>query len=249
MTRGAGRLRGSLPPRASNTSRLLRCSMRAADVGAVDAVRAEQLFGHARDRRRAVDLEFRNAIRALVPSLQHQPPVVHAVVVVEVGEERVGHVDRAMAALDQALMRAGAVVPDDEIGANLDQVSGTLPRQRGRRRAGAEQRDGERASGGRLFDGRNLRAAAVAAATGETATDAMKSLRSKANLRAEPTWPRPRVQSVLAWAAACQTATVRVAVSPLIASPLVVASSSAEPSRKMPSLASVICAALRTLCS
>jgi hypothetical protein len=43
------------------------------------------------------------------------------------------------------------------------------------------------------------------------------------------------------------TATVSVAVRPLVASPLVVASSSAEPSRKMPSLANVICAALRNL--
>ena len=81
---------------------------------------------------------------ALVPSLQHQPPVVHAVVVVEVREERVRDVDGAMAALDQPMMRAGTVIPDDQIGADLDQVAGALPRQRRRRRAGAEQRDGQR---------------------------------------------------------------------------------------------------------
>ena len=98
-----------------------------ADVGTVDAVRAEQLLGHARDRRRAVDLQIGNAIGALVPSLEHQPPVVHAVVVVEVGEERVRRVDRAMSALDQALMRARPVVPDDEIVADLDQIAGALP--------------------------------------------------------------------------------------------------------------------------
>jgi len=40
-------------------------------------------------------------------------------------------------------------------------------------------------------------AAAVAAATGATATDAMKSLRSTPNLRAEPTWRRRRLQPVL----------------------------------------------------
>ena len=65
-------------------------------------------------------------------------------VVVEVREERVGHVDRAMAALDQPVMRARTVIPDDEIAADFDEISGALPRQRRRGRAGAEQRDGQR---------------------------------------------------------------------------------------------------------
>ena len=124
-----GRLRGALPPRASNTSRLLRCSHAGADVGTVDAVLAEQLLRHPRDRRRTVDLQIGNAIGALVPSLQDQPAVVHAVVVVEVREEGVRDIDRAMAALDQAMMRAGAVIPDDEIAADLDEVARALPRR------------------------------------------------------------------------------------------------------------------------
>ena len=45
-----------------------------ADVGTVDAVLAEELLGHARDAAAAVDLEIRDPIGALVPSLQHQPP-------------------------------------------------------------------------------------------------------------------------------------------------------------------------------
>ena len=93
------------------------------DVGTVDAVGAEQLLGHARDRRRAVDLEIRNPIRALIPALEHEAPVIHAVVVVEMGEERVGDVDRAMPALDQPLMRAWPVVPDDEIVADFDEIA------------------------------------------------------------------------------------------------------------------------------
>ena len=73
-----------------------------ANVRTVDAVDAEQLLGHAGDRRRAVDLEIGDAIRALVPALQDQAPVVHAMVVVEMREERVGDVDRTMAALRAA---------------------------------------------------------------------------------------------------------------------------------------------------
>ena len=112
-----------------------------ADVGAVDAVLAEELLGHARDRRRSVDLEIGNPIRAHVPALEHQPRVVHAVVVVQMAEERVGDVDGAMPALDEPVVGAGAVVHHDKVAADLEEVAGALPRQRRRRRAGAEQRD------------------------------------------------------------------------------------------------------------
>ena len=114
-----------------------------ANVGTVDAVFAEQLLGHPRDRRRAIDLQIRNAIGALIPTLQDQAPVIHAVVVMEVREKRVGDIDGAMAAFDQAMVRAGAVIPDDEIGADLDQVSGALPVERWRGGAGPEERDAE----------------------------------------------------------------------------------------------------------
>ena len=40
-----------------------------ANVGTVDAVRSKQLFGHPRDRRRAVHLEVRDPVGALIPSL------------------------------------------------------------------------------------------------------------------------------------------------------------------------------------
>ena len=77
-----------------------------ADVRAVDAIGAEQLLGHAGDRRRAVDVEIGNAIRALIPALQHQAAVIHAMVVVQVREERMRDVNRTMAALQQPVMRA-----------------------------------------------------------------------------------------------------------------------------------------------
>ncbi len=64
-----------------------------ANVRPIDAVDAEQLFGHAGDRRGAVDLEIGDPIRALIPALQNQPTVIHAMVVVEVREERVRDVD------------------------------------------------------------------------------------------------------------------------------------------------------------
>ena len=120
-----------------------------ANVGTVDAVHAEQLFGHARNRRRAVHLQIADPIRALVPSLEHEAAVVHAMVVVQVGEERMRHVDGAVSALDQPLMRAGAVIPHDEIRADLDQITRTLSLQGGCGRSGAEQRDRERLGLGR----------------------------------------------------------------------------------------------------
>jgi hypothetical protein len=39
------------------------------------------------------------------------------------GEERVCDIYRAMPALDEAMMRARAVVPDDDIAANLYQIA------------------------------------------------------------------------------------------------------------------------------
>src|SRR5688500_7604504 len=69
------------------------------DVRAVDPVLAEELLGHAGDGRRPVDLEVRNPVRALVPSLQDQARVIQTVVVVQMAEEDVLDVDRAMPAL------------------------------------------------------------------------------------------------------------------------------------------------------
>src|SRR5262245_51932330 len=70
-----------------------------ADVGAVDPILAEEQFGHARNRRRPVDLEVRNSIRAHVPSLKDETRVVHAVVVVQVTEEGMVHINGSMPAL------------------------------------------------------------------------------------------------------------------------------------------------------
>ena len=61
-----------------------------ADVGTVDAVLAEELLGHARDGRRTIDAELGDPIGTLIPPLEHETAVVHAVVVVEMREERVG---------------------------------------------------------------------------------------------------------------------------------------------------------------
>jgi hypothetical protein len=120
-----------------------------ADVRPVDAVDPEQLFGHPSDRRRAVDVEIGDAIGALIPALQHQAPVVHAVVVVEMREERMRDVDRATAGLQQPVMRTGSVVPHNHVAADLDEIARTLTVERRRRRAGAEQGDAERLRRGR----------------------------------------------------------------------------------------------------
>ena len=112
-----------------------------ADVRPVDAVLAEEQLGHARDRRRPVHLEVGNAVRAHVPALEHEPRVVHAVVVVQVAEERVADVDGAMAALEQPMVGARAVVHHDEVAADLEEIARALAAERRRGRAGSEQRD------------------------------------------------------------------------------------------------------------
>src|SRR2546427_1079944 len=99
----------------------------------------------------AVDIEIGDSIRALIPTLQNQAPVIHAMVVVEMREERVRDIDRTMAALKQSVMRTGSVGPDDHIVADLDEIAGTLTIQRRRWRAGAEQRDADRSRRCRLI--------------------------------------------------------------------------------------------------
>jgi hypothetical protein len=105
------------------------CSITRANVRAIDAVDAEQLFGHASDRRRAVDMEIGDAIRPLIPALEDQPPVVHAMVVMKMREERVCDVHRTMSALEQPVMRARSVVPDDHIVTDFDEITGALTLQ------------------------------------------------------------------------------------------------------------------------
>ena len=78
-------------------------------------------------RRRPVDPQIGHLAGADVPALQHQARVVHAMVVVQVGEQRVRDVGRREAALDQPLMRAGPVVQHDRLVADLDEIAGALP--------------------------------------------------------------------------------------------------------------------------
>src|SRR5688500_11982515 len=66
-----------------------------ANVGTIDPVVAKELLGHPCKRRRAKNAEIGDAIGTLVPSLKDQPAEVHAVVVMEVREERVRDVCRS----------------------------------------------------------------------------------------------------------------------------------------------------------
>ena len=134
MTRGCGRLRGGLPPRALV---LYPCF----DIGAVDAFFAEQQFRHAGNRRRSVDLEIGYPIRAHVPTLQHQSGIVHAVVVVQMTDEYVRDVHGPAPTFYQAVMCARSMVHDDDITSDLDEIAGALPFQGRRGGACSEQYD------------------------------------------------------------------------------------------------------------
>ena len=59
--RGAGRLRGSLAAARLELIDAAPVLDARADVWPVDAVLAEQLFGHPRDRRRTIDVEIGDA--------------------------------------------------------------------------------------------------------------------------------------------------------------------------------------------
>jgi hypothetical protein len=149
--------RGPLPRRRAATGRVLVDAAlmlnASANVRTVDAVFAEQQLGHSLDRRRTIHVEIRNLVRALVPALQHQATVVHAMVVVQVREERVSHIDGAVPGLEQPMMRARSVVHDDEIVADFDEISGALSLERRGRGSGPEERDRRRFRGGGRGDG------------------------------------------------------------------------------------------------
>src|SRR5687767_14560365 len=62
----------------------------------------------------------------------------------EMRKERVRHIDGAVAALDQTVMRARTVIPDDQIGADINQVARALSLERRRGCSSAEQSDRQR---------------------------------------------------------------------------------------------------------
>jgi hypothetical protein len=108
-------------------------------VVVIDAAGPEQALGHAPQRRRSEHAQVIHLAGADVPALQHQAAIVHAVVVVQMGEQRVRDLGRREAALDQPLMRAGPVIQHDRLVADLHQIARALPFRRRRRRAGPEQ--------------------------------------------------------------------------------------------------------------
>src|SRR5262245_56095351 len=109
-----------------------------ADIGSVDALLAEKQLGHPRNRRRPVDLEVGNSIRSHIPALEDEPRIVHAVVVVQVTDERVAHVNGPMPALDEAVVSAGAVIHHNEVVADFDEITRTLSLERRRGSSGSE---------------------------------------------------------------------------------------------------------------
>ncbi len=101
------------------------------------AVRAEQLLAHALDRRRTVYFQLGNAVGALVPARHEETHQIEAMVVVQMAEKHVRHIDRALAGFEQPVVRARTVVHDDDVGTDFDEVAGTRALQRRRRRARA----------------------------------------------------------------------------------------------------------------
>ena len=60
-------------------------------------------------------------------------------VVVQMREERAGHVHGATPALEESMMRARTMVEHEQFAADFDQVAAALSLERRCRRAGAEQ--------------------------------------------------------------------------------------------------------------
>ena len=101
----------------------------------IKAAFTEQAVVHALQRWRPVDQQICNIARANIPALQHEAPIVHTVIIVQVGEQRVGNGGSLEPSLDEPLMGAGAVVQHDRLAADLDEIPRTLPLGGGRRSA------------------------------------------------------------------------------------------------------------------
>lgn len=97
-----------------------------ADVRPVNAVFSEEQIRHPLDRRRPVDVQVRDLVGPLVPPLEHEPIVIHAMVVVQMREEGVGDVDGAVTALEEPMMGAWPMVHDDDVITNLEEKTRTL---------------------------------------------------------------------------------------------------------------------------
>jgi hypothetical protein len=111
------------------------------DVRTEDAVFSEQQRRHTRDRRRAVHLEIRNPAGAHVPALQDEPRVIHAVVVMEVAEERMRHVGPPAPAFEEPMMRPRTMIQYEQIATDLDEIAGALAFERRRRSPSTEKSD------------------------------------------------------------------------------------------------------------
>jgi hypothetical protein len=109
-----------------------------ADVRTINALLAKQLFGHARNRSWPIDFEIGNSICTYVPALQDETRVVHAVVVMQMADKSVAYIHGAMPALNEPMMCAWAMIHHNQIVADFDEVTRTLPRKRRRRRSGSE---------------------------------------------------------------------------------------------------------------
>ena len=103
------------------------------EVRLVDSVVAEQLLGHARERRGSINLELGNLACTLVPAREHEAGIVAAMVVVQVREEEMGDARGGNAELEQPVVCAEAVIQDDDVAADLHHVTGAHSPQRRRR--------------------------------------------------------------------------------------------------------------------
>ena len=93
-------------------------------VGIVDAVNAEQLLRHTRERWRTIHLELGYTARALVPAREHQARIVAAMIVMQVREEEVRHPRRLNLELEQPMMSAETMIQEDNVVADLHHVAG-----------------------------------------------------------------------------------------------------------------------------
>src|SRR6185437_16215764 len=113
--------------------------------GARDEVRPEhplfreQQFVHSLQRGRAINLEFGDMARALVPSREYQARIVAAVIVVQMAEEQVRDACRRDAKLEQPMVRAKSMVENDDVLTDLDNVAGAHAPQGWRRRPGSQK--------------------------------------------------------------------------------------------------------------
>ena len=136
---GLGRSRGKRPAARLVQTQAGTVRRTRDEIGIVHTVGTEQPVRQLEQRRRAVDFQLGQQPAALIPARQHQPGIIAKMVEVEMRKEHVRNPRRRDTRFQQAVMRAEAVVEQDDVISDFDEMPRAHPLQRRFRCSGSQQ--------------------------------------------------------------------------------------------------------------